>query len=394
MTKSSSGARTRGRDSNRSRSSAGVLVALGCAVLVLIGVHLLRGIVGPLAIAIIIVVLCLPIGRAVTDRVGRRWVGTTAIIIVAYAVALVSGALLWLAGAQLSHLTADALPGGDLAHVADSLRSWGAALFPGTGNAPAVLAALLDLAQTITSALVGTAIALFFVCAYVVVLAVDVSRYATASDLFGASRAKTVSRVTRMTASIRRYYLVNGIFGAVVAIIDGLALWALGIPAPILWAVLAFVTNFVPSIGFVIGVIPPALLALAIGGWPLFLGVIAVYCVVNVTLQVFVQPKFVSNAVGLSLTVTFFAVVFWTFVLGPVGAILAVPLTLVARGLLFEGRSDMTWWRWLSGDDAAIPERRSAHGRVPWKTGGYVSRGAARRLAGRDPSGSDHGRMP
>ena len=352
----------------RSGSGTNVLVALGCAVLVLIGVHLLRGIVGPLAIAIVIVILCLPIGRAVTDSVGRRWLGTTAIIVVAYALTLGAGALLWLAGAQFARLVDDAVPGGDLAHVAESLGSWISALLPGGGiDGQALLAILLETAQGLTATLIGAGIALFFVCAYVVVLAVDASRYATASGLFGAARAKTVSRVTRMAASIRRYYLVNGIFGAVVAIIDGLALWALGIPAPILWAVLAFVTNFVPSIGFVIGLIPPALLALAIGGWPLFLGVVAVYCIVNVTLQVFVQPKFVSDAVGLSLTIAFFAVVFWTLILGPVGAILAVPLTLLARGLLFEGRGDMIWWRWLSGDDSASPESPSSRRRLPWK---------------------------
>ena len=55
------------------------------------------------------------------------------------------------------------------------------------------------------------------------------------------------------------------------AVLDGLLLWALGIPVPITWAILAFVTNFIPNIGFVIGLIPPAVLALVIGGWPLAL---------------------------------------------------------------------------------------------------------------------------
>ena len=141
---------------------------------------------------------------------------------------------------------------------------------------------------------------------------------------------------------MRRYYVVNASFGAVVAIIDGLALWALGVPAPAVWAILAFVTNFIPNIGFVIGLIPPALLALVVGGWPLMLAVIAVYCVVNVTLQVLVQPKFVSDAVNLSLTLSFFSVIFWTFIIGPLGAILSIPLTLLVRALVLEGRSGRT----------------------------------------------------
>ena len=126
-------------------------------------------------------------------------------------------------------------------------------------------------------------------------------------------------------------------------------------PAPAVWAILAFVTNFVPNIGFVLGLIPPAVLALVVGGWPLALTVVAIYCVVNVTLQVLVQPKFVSDAVNLSLTLSFFAVIFWTFIIGPVGAILSIPLTLLVRALILESDPGATWMRWLSGDHDVAP---------------------------------------
>jgi AI-2 transport protein TqsA len=94
-------------------------------------------------------------------------------------------------------------------------------------------------------------------------------------------------------------------------------------------------------------------MAFVVGGWPLALAVVAVYCVVNVVLQVLVQPKFVADAVNLSLTLSFVSVVFWTFVIGPLGAILAIPLTLLVRALLLEGDPHSGWLRWLSGDDVA-----------------------------------------
>ena len=99
-----------------------------------------------------------------------------------------------------------------------------------------------------------------------------------------------------------------------------------------------------------LGLIPPAVLALVVGGWPMMLGVIAVYCVANVVLQVLLQPKFVSDAVSLSLTLSFFSVLFWTFIIGPLGAILSIPLTLLARALVLEGDPGARWLRWLSGD--------------------------------------------
>ncbi len=75
----------------------------------------------------------------------------------------------------------------------------------------------------------------------------------------------------------------------------------------------------------------------------------------NVVLQVLVQPKFVADAVNLSLTLSFVSVVFWTFVIGPLGAILAIPLTLLVRALVLEPDPGSGWLRWLSGDDAPRP---------------------------------------
>ena len=207
-------------------------------------------------------------------------------------------------------------------------------------------------AASLGGTVLGVLTAFFFVLAYVIFMAADGARYARAEQAFGAGVAADVHRFVTFNSGVRRYYVVNATFGAVVAIIDGLALWALGVPAPAVWAILAFVTNFIPNIGFVIGLIPPALLALVVGGWPLMLAVVAIYCVVNVTLQVLVQPKFVSDAVNLSLTLSFFSVIFWTFIIGPLGAILSIPLTLLVRALVLEGDPDKRWLRWLSGDTA------------------------------------------
>ncbi|GMA23633.1 hypothetical protein GCM10025864_13920 [Luteimicrobium album] len=195
--------------------------------------------------------------------------------------------------------------------------------------------------------------AFFFVLAYVIFMAADAARYSYARGLFGATRGAVIDRTVAFNDGVRRYFVVNATFGAIVAAVDGFALWLLGVPAPAVWAILAFVTNFIPNIGFVLGLIPPAVLALVVGGWPLALAVVAVYCVVNVVLQVLVQPKFVADTVNLSLTLSFASVVFWTFVIGPLGAILAIPLTLLVRALVLEPDPGAGWLRWLSGDPAA-----------------------------------------
>ena len=116
-------------------------------------------------------------------------------------------------------------------------------------------------------------------------------------------------------------------------------------PLPLLWGLFSFLTNFIPNIGFIIGLIPPALLALLDCGVQKMIAVILVYCILNVTIQTFIQPRFVGDAVGLSPAVTFLSVAVWTVVLGPIGALLAVPMSLLARALLIDADPRAEWAR-------------------------------------------------
>jgi predicted PurR-regulated permease PerM len=71
--------------------------------------------------------------------------------------------------------------------------------------------------------------------------------------------------------------------------------------------------------------------------------VIVVYCVLNFVVQSIIQPRFIGDAVGLSVTVTFVALVFWTWLIGPLGAILAIPLTLLSKALLVDVDPQARW---------------------------------------------------
>ena len=337
-----------------------VLLVLATTVVALAGVYFARELIGPLALAVVLVVICEPVRRPLERRGWPRWTGTTAVIVVAYLVLVGMGLLLWVAGVQFARLVAEYLD--QLRGSLDGFLAWLQSVGldeEATDAAASVLdpQAIVGLVSRLGGTVVAVLTALFFVVSYIIFMAADAARYRDAERVFGPARRPVLGRIRRLNTGIRRYYIVNASFGAVVAIIDGLALWALGVPAPLVWAVLAFVTNFIPNIGFVLGLIPPAVLAFVVGGWPLLLAVIAIYCVVNVVLQVLVQPKFVSDAVDLSLTLSFFSVIFWTFIIGPLGAILSIPLTLFVRALILEGDPGALWLRWLSGDRRATPAR-------------------------------------
>jgi AI-2 transport protein TqsA len=349
--------------------SVRTLVLVMAVLAVLVALWFAREIVAPLALAAVLVIIVHPIRHPLVRRGWPRWLATTAVITVAYLIIAFLAALLVFAGYEFGVLVVDVLD--ELEAAAASLGTWLTTIGIGEQAADAAASALdpsvlVDVAQGVSGWLLGFLTAAFFVLAYIIFMAADAARYGRAEQAFGASIRPTVDRIRDYNSSVRRYYVVNASFGAVVAIIDGLALWALGVPAPAVWAILAFVTNFIPNIGFVLGLVPPAVLAFVVGGPQLMLAVIAVYAVVNVVLQVLVQPKFVSDTVDLSLTLSFFSVVFWTFVIGPLGAILSIPLTLLFRDVLLDRDPGARWLRWLSGD-ARVPEPSTQHtpGRDP-----------------------------
>ncbi|GII97198.1 AI-2E family transporter [Sinosporangium siamense] len=156
-------------------------------------------------------------------------------------------------------------------------------------------------------------------------------------------RPHLVAALGEFSRGTVRYLVVTTVFGLIVAVFDGIALWILGVPLPLLWALLAFITNFVPNIGFFIGLVPPALLALLSSGWVTMVWVIVIYCVLNFVIQSVIQPKFTGESAGLSMTITILSLLVWTYVLGALGAILAVPLSALARALLIDADPETSW---------------------------------------------------
>ncbi|MGA9870478.1 MAG: AI-2E family transporter, partial [Rhodococcus sp. (in: high G+C Gram-positive bacteria)] len=190
--------------------------------------------------------------------------------------------------------------------------------------------------ETIVAASLGVFSNLLFIVVVALFMAVDAMSYDARMNRLERLRPDIARAFSAFSGGTRSYLLVTTVFGLIVAILDGVALWILGIPLPVLWALLALITNYIPNVGFVIGVIPPALLALLQGGPKSMIIVIVVYSVLNIVIQSIIQPKFVGDAVGLSVTLTFLALIFWTWVLGPLGAVLAIPVTLLAKALLVD----------------------------------------------------------
>ncbi|MDN5865265.1 MAG: AI-2E family transporter [Gammaproteobacteria bacterium] len=148
--------------------------------------------------------------------------------------------------------------------------------------------------------------------------------------------------------SVQRYVFLKTAFSLVLGVVVALVLWALGVRYAPLWGLLAFLLNFVPNIGAFLSAIPPVLLALLQGGWPLFAYTAGILFVIHFITGNFIEPIFMGESLGLSTLVVFVSLVFWGWILGPVGMLLSVPLTMIIR-IGFESSPDTRWVATLLG---------------------------------------------
>lgn len=147
---------------------------------------------------------------------------------------------------------------------------------------------------------------------------------------------------------LRNYMSMKTIISMITGVVIALSLWIIGVDYPVLWGVLAFMLNFVPNIGSIIAAVPAVMLTTVQLGLTPALIVAAVYIIVNVVIGSVVEPKYMGKGLGLSTLVVFVSLVFWGWVLGPVGMLLSVPLTITVK-LALDSKPETQWLGHLLG---------------------------------------------
>jgi len=158
---------------------------------------------------------------------------------------------------------------------------------------------------------------------------------------------------TKFLDDIKRYLIIKTIISLFAGIIIGLWLFILGVDFPVLWGFLAFLLHFVPNVGQIIAAIPAMLLALVqLGMGPAAL-VGAGYLIVGFTLGNAVEPRLMGRKLGLSTLVVFLSLIFWGELLGLIGIILCVPLTMTLK-FAFENSKSTKWIAVLLGSEKPV----------------------------------------
>jgi predicted PurR-regulated permease PerM len=343
-----------------------VLVAAS-AVVILVGMRLARDVVTPVLLSLVITLAVSPLLHwQVRKGVPPKVAYFTTLIVTALAGIMVVGLLI-----------------GSLAKFASDLPDYASRLQPYWDSVVQLLEklglntddllslenidpkSLLKTGASLASDVVGllSSLVLMALTVFFMLLeAMSISRKLNAGVESGA-----LQRIDDMSQDMRAFIKVTTYMGAAVAALNTVLLLALGVPNAVLWGLMSFFLSFIPFIGFVIALVPPAFLGLITGGWPVALAVVLGYFAINGVSDNVIKPRIMGTQTNLSPLTVFLSVLLWGWVLGPLGGLLAVPVTLLAKRLVFEAYDE---WRWLSvllGDvppEGGLKERRRLLGRL------------------------------
>lgn len=203
--------------------------------------------------------------------------------------------------------------------------------------------AALDWAKSLLDAL-GSALSNGFTMAMIMIfMFVDVVLFPGRLAWQGQHRSSYAKRLTTYAVDLRQYIVVMVIIGTCLGIANTIWFYIMGVPQAALWGVLSGILNFIPFIGFWLGLIAPAVLTLLQSGPERMIIVSLGYILINASVQNIIQPKLVVSHLNLTPLMSLFSSTFWPLVLGPLGAIIGVPLTMSVRSLLLDADTSTRW---------------------------------------------------
>ncbi len=164
--------------------------------------------------------------------------------------------------------------------------------------------------------------------------------------------ATSIKRVNSISENINKYIAIKTAISIGTGLLVTIFLLIMGVDYPVLWGVLAFALNFIPTIGSIIALIPAVLLTIVQLGFGDALIVLIGYLIINTIMGNILEPRLMGKGLGLSTLVVFISLIFWGWILGPVGMLLSVPLTITIK-IILDSSEETRWFAILLGPEKA-----------------------------------------
>ncbi|MCU7920137.1 MAG: AI-2E family transporter [Candidatus Thiodiazotropha sp. (ex Dulcina madagascariensis)] len=265
--------------------------------------------------------------------------GALAMILVVGMIIVIGLMIAWLVGGSLNDFT------GNLPKYQQSLKTQSAELvnwLAGQGielDARALStyfdpAKAMAMAGKLMSGLGNVLTQALLILITVIFMLFEASAFQTKLKTHAESPERSMARVEAITSSIKQYMVIKTSTSLLTGLLIAVWLWVLDVDYPLLWGMLAFLFNYVPNIGSIIAAVPAVLLALIQFGPHTAVWTAVGYLVVNSLVGNVIEPRFMGKGLGLSPLIVFVSLVFWGWILGPVGMFLSVPLTMAMKIVL------------------------------------------------------------
>lgn len=215
---------------------------------------------------------------------------------------------------------------------------------------------LLKLAANMLDGLGNMLTNTFFIFLTLIFILLEASGFPSKLRAIQGGKESAVENYLQISKGVNHYLAIKTVTSLVTGIVIAIWLSIQGVDFAIMWGVFAFLLNFVPNIGSIIAAVPAVLLALVQLG-PLHAGITtAGFLLVNIVVGSIIEPKVTGRGIGLSALVVFFSLAFWGWILGPVGMLLSVPLTMTVK-IVLAGSSSTRWISILLGSNREAAEQ-------------------------------------
>jgi len=303
------------------------LVGIASVFIILFGIRGTASIINPILLAMVITITVLPIPSRLTKRSIPGWLSLVlTILLVVVMLALVITTVFL----SITRLSSD-LP----IYLTSATQK-------ATEELPAILSGVTSQVETAQISIQVSPIAQNIITIVVgllvqfgMALLIFFFMISAAISLPGATRlglnpnAPVIGHISSLTEDVRHYMTILTGINFLVGLGNTVFLFILGVDYALLWGILAWFMGYIPSIGFIIALIPPLILAYAQYGLSTAAIVLIGYVLINGGVQNFIQPKIMGQGLKISPVVVFISLFVWGYLLGGIGAILAVPLTLL-----------------------------------------------------------------
>jgi len=329
-----------------------ILLSAAGFVIIVAGMRVASPILVPFLLAFFIAILCAP---PLFWLQQKKVPQPLAIVILVLGIAVIGGLMATLLGsslnsfinslptyqAQLEQWTTSLLPWLDKLGVDVSTSALRGIFNPGTAVQMAA-----NLFTTLSNMLTNTVMIMLTV----VFLLLEISSIPQKLDAAFRRPIESVEHINSFISSVNRYLTIKTVISLGTGLLVFIFLKILGLHHALLWGVLAFLLNYIPNIGSIIAAVPPVLLGLVqLGPWQALI-IAGGFIAINVTIGNFIEPRYMGKRLGLSTLVVFLSLVFWGWVLGPVGMLLSVPLTMIVK-IALASSEDTRWIAIMLGSE-------------------------------------------